>query len=58
VSEDALRCWINFFELGDREEARHRVFDSQPFESELLDTPLLEIPLNFDEFMMPKLTKI
>ena len=58
MSDDALRCWFDFFKLGDREEARHWVFDSQLCEAEFLDTPLSEIPFNFEEFMKPKLARI
>ena len=44
--------------MGGREEARHLDFDSQLFEGELLDTPLLEIPFTFEEFIKSKLARI
>jgi hypothetical protein len=47
----SCRVRFNFFKMGDREEVRYRCCDSQLFEGELLDTPLLEIPFNFEEFM-------
>lgn len=54
----SCRVRFNFFKMGDREEARHRCCDSQLFEGELLDTPLLEIPFNFEEFMKSELARI
>ena len=52
------RVKFNFFNLGDREEVRQRGCDSQLFGGELLDTPLLEIPFNFEEFIKSELARI